>query len=159
MSYIITACIAFVGFAGCDTPPNKTDPAPAPEIVKAEPEKIEVEVLHISEEFANINTNISREELAAKGITEGGWIAVSYKGKTYPMLLGKDYSDVEKGAWIARFDEEDNRLQLAVSFGNAATDMGVAVGDKLEIQMAEASGMGGAASQPSMESAKSQPAN
>ena len=52
---------------------------------------------------------------------------------------------------ISRIDEEDNRLQLAISFGNAAPDMGVAIGDKLEIQLTEAPAM-------EMETAKSQPA-
>ncbi len=148
MSYLLVTCIGFIGIAGCESPPDPPEPAAAPEMTKAMPEKIEVEVLHISEEFANINTNITREELVAKGIAEGSWIAVTYKDKTYPMLMSKDYGDVSKGDWIARIDDEDNRLQLAISFGNAATDMGVAVGDKLEIQMTEA---------PSMENAKSQP--
>ena len=149
--YLLTACIGFIGIAGCGAPEEPPEPTAAPEMTKAMPEKIELEVLHISEEFANINTNITREELAAKDISVGSWIAVTYKGKTYPMLMSKDYGDVEKGDWIARIDEEDNRLQLAISFGNAAPDMGVAIGDKLEIQLTEAPAM-------EMETAKSQPA-
>ena len=149
MAYLLTACIGFIGIAGCGAPEDPHEPVEAaPEMTKAMPEKIEVEILHISEEFANINTSVTREELAEKGIVENSWITVTYKDKSYPMLMGKDYGDVARGEWIARIDEEDNRLQLAISFGNAATDMGCTVGDKLQLQLTEA---------PSMENATTQP--
>ncbi len=149
MSHLLTACIGFIGIAGCGAPEDPPEPVATPEMTKAMPEKIEVEILNISEEFANINTSITREELAEKGIVENSWITVTYKDKSYPMLMGKDYGDVARGKWIARIDEEDDRLQLAISFGNAANDMGCTVGDKLLLQLSEA---------PSLENATTQPA-
>jgi len=66
MSHLLTACIGFIGIAGCGAPEDPPEPVAAPEMTKAMPEKIEVEILNISEEFANINTSITREELAEK---------------------------------------------------------------------------------------------
>jgi len=90
-------------------------------------------VVRISEEYANINTDLSGVELAKYGITDKKTFTVKYGGRTIRAFLGKDYSDVAKGDWVALI-EEDGNLQLAMSFGNAATDIGCVVGDALYIE-------------------------
>lgn len=93
---------------------------------------IAAKVTRISEEFANINTDLSETVLATHGIAVGQRFTAKYKGRTIQALLGKDYGDVPKGDWIALIEEDDN-LQLAISFGHAATELGCTVGDTLFI--------------------------
>lgn len=90
-------------------------------------------VMRISEEYANINTDLSGVELSKYGITDQKTFTVKYGGRTIRAFLGEDYSDVAKGEWVALI-EEDGNLQLAISFGNAATDIGCVVGDALYIE-------------------------
>lgn len=112
----------FLLLAGCATTPmpDLTQPLPA-------------HVVRISEEYANINTNIHKKTLKAYGIRQQAEFSFVFKGQKFNALLGKDYSDVERGDWIALI-EEDDTLQLAISFGNAATEIGCAVGDTLYIE-------------------------
>ena len=97
------------------------------------PSPIPAVVVSISEEYANINTDLSEDQLAAYGITHGSNLVAHYNEQTIQALLGRDYSDVPRGAWIALI-EEDGTLQLAISFGNAATQLGCAAGDTLYIE-------------------------
>jgi S-adenosylmethionine hydrolase len=90
-------------------------------------------VVRISEEYANINTDVSAVELRAWGVADNESFTVKYSNHTIRAVLGKGYSDVGRGEWIALI-EEDGMLQLAISFGNAATEIGCAVGDTLYIQ-------------------------
>ena len=90
-------------------------------------------VVSLSEEYANINTNISEEMLRGHGIVSGKTFAAHYRDQTVQALLGKDYSDVDRGDWIALI-EEDGNLQLAISFGHAATEWGCSPGDTLFIE-------------------------
>jgi S-adenosylmethionine hydrolase len=90
-------------------------------------------VVRISEEYANINTDLNGVELGKYGITDQKIFTVKYGERTIRALLGKDYSDVAKGDWVALI-EEDGNLQLAISFGHAATDIGCSIGDTLYIE-------------------------
>lgn len=103
--------------------------APKPDLTQPLPAR----VVRISEEFANINTDIHKKTLKAYGIAQQEIFSVTFKGEKFSALLGKKYSDVERGDWIALI-EEDDKLQLAISFGNAATEIGCAVGDTLYIE-------------------------
>lgn len=96
-------------------------------------------VVSISQEYANINTDVSEEALAALGIVQRTQFTVAFGEERISALLGSDYSDVPRGDWVALIerDERDSTrtyLQLAVSFGNAATEIGCAVGDTLYIE-------------------------
>ena len=89
-------------------------------------------VVRINEEYANINTDVDLDDLKALGITHGTLFTVSFRDRTLTALLGKGYADVSRGEWVGLI-EDDGNLQLAISFGNAATDLGCAVGDTLYI--------------------------
>ena len=89
-------------------------------------------VVRISEEYANINTDVDRDDLSARGITHGTVFKVNFRDRSLNALLGKGYSDVSRGEWVGLI-EDDDKLQLAISFGNAATDLGCSVGDTLYI--------------------------
>ena len=90
-------------------------------------------VVSISEEYANINTDMSEKKLVSIGIEAGSRFTAHFENQKIKALLGKDYSDVSRGDWIALI-EEDGTLQLAISFGNAATKIGCAAGDTLYIE-------------------------
>lgn len=90
-------------------------------------------VLTISEEYANINTDITEPKLTEHGIVQGTKFEVMFENHTMKALLGKTYSDVNKGKWIALI-EKDGKLQIAISFGHAATDIGCKVGDTVYIK-------------------------
>ena len=96
-------------------------------------------VVSISQEYANINTDVNEEALAAMGIVRGTQFTAALGQERISALLGSDYSDVPRGDWVALIerDERDSTrtyLQLAISFGNAATEIGCAVGDTLYIE-------------------------
>ncbi len=110
---------------GCATlpKPDLTQPLPA-------------HVVRISEEYANINTGVHKKTLKAYGIGQQAQFSVTFKEQKFRALLGEGYGDVERGDWIALI-EDDDKLQLAISFGNAATEIGCAVGDTLYIERLE----------------------
>ena len=97
---------------------------------KLEPKPLPAVIIYISEEYLNINTDLSQERLAAVGITAGTSFTSTYKGRTVQALLGTSYADVERGEWIAQI-EEDGKMQLAISFGHAAMELDCSVGDTL----------------------------
>jgi S-adenosylmethionine hydrolase len=90
-------------------------------------------VVRISEEYANINTDVSGAQLHRWGIARKESFIVKYKDHQVRALLGTGYGDVARGEWIALI-EEDGLLQLAINFGNAATAIGCAVGDTLYLE-------------------------
>ena len=98
--------------------------------LKPQPKPLPAVVVNISEEYANVNTDLSAERLASIGITHGTRFTATYHGHGVEALLGSSYSDVPKGDWIAQV-EEDGTMQLAISFGHAAIELGCAVGDTL----------------------------
>ena len=98
-----------------------------------EPVWFPVKVVRISKEYANINTNVTEPQLAAHGIRHGTKFNVKFKDRTMEALLGKKYTDVSKGDWVALI-EEDGKLQIAISYGHAATDIACTEGDTLYIE-------------------------
>jgi S-adenosylmethionine hydrolase len=92
-----------------------------------------VKVVRVSEEYANINTDLTLPDLEKHGITHGSRFNVRFKDHTMQALLGKKYSDVPKKDWVALI-EEDGTLQIAISYGHAATEISCKKGDILYIE-------------------------
>jgi S-adenosylmethionine hydrolase len=105
--------------------------APGPKPVPAG--GLTANITRISEEFANINTDLSAKTLAKYGITLQESFSLRHKDHTIKVLFGKDYSDVAKGDWVGLI-EEDGTLQIAISFGHAATELGAKAGDRVYIE-------------------------
>lgn len=147
-SYLLICFIGAFGLAGCgggaEEPATEeaTTEEAATEEMAADVAMINVEVASISEEFANINTNATSDQLTEAGFASDGWISVHHNEQTMVMPMVADYGDVAEGAWLARIDEESGTLQIAINGGNAATDLGVAVGDVLHVMAADAPDMG-----------------
>ena len=90
-------------------------------------------VVRVSEEYANINTDLTQSQLAEHGIIHGTRFDIKFGEHRIVALLGKKYTDVPRGNWIALI-EEDGRLQIAVSYGHAATQITCKEGDVLYIE-------------------------
>ena len=142
-SYLLACMVGAFGLYGCGgaEDANMDEAAmeeAAMEEMAADVAMINVEVASISEEFANINTNATSDQLMEAGFAADGWISVTHNEQTLVMPMVTDYGDVAEGAWLARFDEESGTLQIAINGGNAATDIGAAVGDMLHVMAADA---------------------
>ena len=87
-------------------------------------------VVEIREEYANINTDLSGRRLEIVGITQGSTFAVRFRDDRIEVMLGQDYNDVDRGEWVGLI-EEDGNLQIAISFGHAATVLECVAGDTL----------------------------
>ena len=109
--------------------------APGPQVEIAPPGGLEARVTRISDEFANINTDLSGKTLARYGIVLQKPFAMRFKERTVQAVLCKDYGEVPKGDWVGLI-ETDGTLQVAISFGHAATELGVKVGDRVYIEPA-----------------------
>ncbi len=143
-SYLLVCLVGAFGLYGCGGAETE-EPAmeeAAMEEMDAEVAMINVEITSISEEFANINTNATSEQLMEAGFASDGWISITHNEQTMVMPMVANYSDVAEGAWLARIDEESGTLQIAVNGGNAATDIGAAVGDMLHVMAADAPDIG-----------------
>ncbi|MCY3554558.1 MAG: SAM-dependent chlorinase/fluorinase [Gemmatimonadetes bacterium] len=137
-SYLLACMVGAFGLYGCGGAEDAAMEEAATEEMAMDVAMINVEVSSISEEFANINTNATSDQLMEAGFATDGWISVTHNEQTLVMPMVTDYGDVAEGAWLARMDEESGTLQIAINGGNAATDIGAAVGDMLHVMAADA---------------------
>ncbi len=137
-SYLLVCMVGAFGLYGCGGAEDAAMEDAAMEEMAEDVAMINVEVTSISEEFANINTNVTSDQLMEAGFAADGWISVHHNEHTLVMPVVTDYGDVAEGAWLARMDEESGTLQIAINGGDAATDIGAAVGDMLHIMAADA---------------------
>ena len=137
-SYLLACMVGAFGLYGCGGAEDAAMEEAATEEMAADVAMINVEVTSISEEFANINTDVTSDQLMEAGFAADGWISVTHNEQTLVMPMVVDYGDVAEGAWLARMDEESGTLQIAINGGNAATDIGAAVGDMLHVMAADA---------------------
>ena len=137
-SYLLACMVGTFGLYGCGGAEDAAMEDAAMEEMAADVAMINVEVTSISEEFANINTNATSDQLMEAGFAADGWISVHHNEQVMVMPMVADYGDVAEGAWLARIDEESGTLQIAINGGNAATDIGAAVGDMLHVMAADA---------------------
>lgn len=137
-SYLLACMVGAFGLYGCGGAEEAAMEEAATEEMAMDVAMINVEVSSISEEFANINTNATSDQLMEAGFAADGWISVTHNEQTLVMPMVTDYGDVAEGAWLARIDEESGTLQIAINGGNAATDIGAAVGDMLHVMAADA---------------------
>ncbi len=129
--YLLLLCLGCVGIlhTGCASRRQGMSVSP-----------MAAHVVQISEEFANINTDLSGERLATAGITTGTIFGARYGDERLEVLLGVDYKDVARGEWVGLI-EEDGNLQIAISFGHAATVLGCVAGDTLFVTPIDNTGL------------------
>lgn len=95
--------------------------------------QLEAHVVRISEEYANINTDLHADRVRAAGIQVGDDFIATFGDREVEVVMGEGYGDVPRGDWVWLI-EDDGTLQLAISFGHAADVIGCAVGDRVIIE-------------------------
>lgn len=78
--------------------------------------------------YGNITLDFQAADFARLGISKGGNFTIEFGGKRVPVRLGSTYGDVPRGEYVAFFDAED-RLLVAINYGNAADALGIKVGE------------------------------
>ena len=85
----------------------------------------------VEAEYANILLDADPDELRELGLTAGTKFTFTHGGRSYTATLVEEYGDVEQGEWLGRMWEQ--RVELAISFGNACTELSCKVGDTVTI--------------------------
>jgi S-adenosylmethionine hydrolase len=95
------------------------------------------EVLHI-DDFGNIVSNITAEDLEKMGFHEGNSILVRLGGKTLTMRFCSAYGEVQAGTPLALIGSS-NFLEVAVNQGSASRNFKAKVGDTFHVSGAVSS--------------------
>ncbi|OAI42650.1 hypothetical protein AYO41_03855 [Verrucomicrobia bacterium SCGC AG-212-E04] len=103
-------------------------PEPRPSAMKVENGVNRAAMTQRNPLYGNITLDFQSSDFVQLGIAQGDTFALEFGGKRVPVKLGKTYSDVPRGQYVAFFDAED-RLLVAINFGNAADVLGIKVGD------------------------------
>ncbi len=92
-------------------------------------------IMEISK-YGNIKTDIPSEALFAAGYELGDEVTVVFdNGKSVSVPFVSTYSDVDKGAPLARVDEDC--IAMAINYGNFAGNNELAVGNNLILSLEE----------------------
>lgn len=94
--------------------------------------RVAAQVESITEEYGNVDTDLSWEQVFDLGLEQGSTFTISFGDRTFDVLLGTTYGDVERGEWIG-FITDTGVLRLARNFDNAAETLRCKVGDTLFI--------------------------
>jgi N-acetylneuraminic acid mutarotase len=84
-------------------------------------------VLEIEQPFGNLRTNLIEGDLQRLGLSPGSRLILHIGTSDFPAILGKDFSDVARGEWVA-FAMPDGRLTVARNFASAAEGCGCVAG-------------------------------
>lgn len=85
--------------------------------------------------YGNITLDFQASDFATLGIAAGDNFTLEFGDKKVPVKFGKTYGDVARGKYVAFFDAED-RLLVAINYGNAADALAIKVGDQAMVSRA-----------------------
>lgn len=100
-----------------------------------QPPSVAATIAEVEEEYANILLDASPSELRELGLMVGAKFTFTHNGQSHSAILVEEYGDVEAGEWLGRMWED--RVELAISSGNACTVLDCKVGDAVTIRPAE----------------------
>jgi S-adenosylmethionine hydrolase len=86
----------------------------------------------ISEEYGNLETSITLDDINSLDIQTSDQLLVMYGDQKITTYFGKTYEDVASGEWIS-FINWENKLRIARNHKNAAKALSAKIGDKLTI--------------------------
>ena len=92
------------------------------------------EVLHI-DDFGNVVSNISEEDLEKTGIREGGSLRVKLDDKTLTLKLCSAYGEVPAKTPLAIIGSSDF-LEISINQGSASRMFKAKIGDSLRVSLA-----------------------
>lgn len=97
-------------------------------------QSVTTSIAAVEEEFANILLNADPMQLTEMGLTVGVRFTFTHNGHSHTATLVEEYGDVKRGEWLGRLWED--RVELAISFGNACPELDCEVGDAITISLA-----------------------
>ena len=95
-------------------------------------------VVHVRyvDRFGNVQLDAAPEDLVDSGLKLGRAVELDLGSRgTHPAHFGRTFADVGASELLI-YEDADRRLALAVSHGDAATRLGLAVDDELRIRLA-----------------------
>lgn len=84
--------------------------------------------------YGNATLGFHPDELRAAGIEQGSTIGLEVHGKTWSVLYGESYGDVELGEWIA-FPAADDQILVARNHQSAIETAGLKLGDTIGLRL------------------------
>lgn len=115
---------------------NATVPAaPQPSKVSAHADGrgFDAHVTSLNGVYGNVILDAQPADFAAAGIGAMVRFQLSAHGKSFRVLLGRDFANVKRGEWIA-FPEADGFILLSRNFADAAATAQLAIGDMVSIR-------------------------
>lgn len=73
----------------------------------------------------NVTLDVAENEMKSCGMNVGDIVTVSIADKEYDMPIGTNYTDVDNGEMVCRFDEKNDEYKLAINMGSFAEVTGI----------------------------------
>ncbi|NLA76027.1 MAG: hypothetical protein GX846_11260 [Deltaproteobacteria bacterium] len=87
----------------------------------------------INPEWGNIDTEFVYSDLERLGITKNTTFTVQFREKSFKVMMGSTYDDVQKGEWVA-FITAEGFLRIARNVDSAVMLLGCKPGDNIVIR-------------------------
>ncbi|HWK17018.1 MAG TPA: SAM-dependent chlorinase/fluorinase [Solirubrobacteraceae bacterium] len=85
--------------------------------------------------FGNVQLNVAPEDLAGAGLKLGRGVRIEIGGGAADALFVRTFADVSEGGLLV-YEDSRRKLAIAVSKGDAAARLGLAVDDELRLRAA-----------------------
>ena len=85
--------------------------------------------------FGNVGLNVSHESLGEAGLKLGHRVRLECYGESHEAQFARTFADVAPGELLV-YEDAERRLAIALSSGDAATELGVRAGDELRVSPA-----------------------
>jgi S-adenosylmethionine hydrolase len=82
--------------------------------------------------FGNVGLNVSHDELGRAGLKLGHIVRLERDGLSHLAQYARTFADVAAGELLV-YEDAEHRLAVALSSGDAATELGLAAGDELRV--------------------------
>ena len=131
-----TSCIIFIiiamtfALAGCSNPAKVetgSTRAVSKETAGQETDSSAIKAaVSAIKKHGNVVLDINIDGMKEKGIDVGDIITVRVGEKTYELPVSTDYTDVDSGSMVCRFDQDKNEVVLGINMGSFAEETGIA---------------------------------
>ncbi len=115
---LVAALIAVLA-VGCATQTAVSTPGGGADGVADDRAVLRGTIAEVGGEYGNLDSTVPKASVEAAGISAGSTFDFTCNGTTVQVKMATTYSDVDKGDWVA-FINWDDKLRVAISFGNAA---------------------------------------
>ncbi|MBK1876221.1 SAM hydroxide adenosyltransferase [Pelagicoccus mobilis] len=97
---------------------------------------LNVPIRKIRKSYGNLTLDLIRSDLEAIGLKLGDRVKVTYQNQSHACLIGTSYGDVKVGEWVL-FQRADGYYLLSRNFADAASTLGISLGDTIQLTLAE----------------------